>query len=164
MTTIVYRNRVMAGDGRESYIEEHESAMVARDDCVKVHRLPDGRLYGAARTSEEINILHEALIRSCKWWHFWTRWPEPKLEDINAMVVDTDGTIWSYEGARWEQVDGDYHAVGSGARFAFPALDANATAEEAVKIGIKRDPFSGGKITLLQLHPWPAPVRRRVVA
>jgi hypothetical protein len=151
MTTIAYRAGIIAGDGRESYIEDHESAMVARDDCVKVHRLPDGRLFGAARTSEEINILHEALIRSCKWWHFWTKWPEPKLDDINAMVVDKDGHIHSYEGGRWESVDAPYFAVGSGARFALPAMDAGATAEDAVRIGMRRDPFSGGRLTTLRL-------------
>jgi hypothetical protein len=113
MTTIAYRAGIIAGDGRESYIEDHESAMVARDDCVKVHRLPDGRLFGAARTSEEINDLHEAMIRSCKWWHFWTKWPEPKLEDINAMVSTrravftrtrgAAGRAWRSHTTRWDQ-------------------------------------------------------------
>jgi hypothetical protein len=152
MTTIAYRAGVIAGDGRETYIEEGESSMVARDDCVKVHRLPDGRLFGAAKTSEDINTLHRALIRSCRWWHFWNRWPEPRLDDINAMVIDTDGTIWSYEGSRWERIEEEYFAVGSGARAAFPALDAGASALKAVEIGVKRDPFSGGLISQLTLH------------
>ncbi len=151
MTTIAYRDGVLAGDGRETYIEDRESSMVARDDCVKIHRLPDGRLFGGSKTSEDINILHEKLIQSCAWWHFWNRWPTPKLDDINAMVIDTDGTIYSYEGARWEEVTEPYYAVGSGARFALPALDAGACALRAVEIGAKRDPFSGGRITSLTL-------------
>lgn len=151
MTTIAYRAGVIAGDGRESYIEEDESAMVARDNCIKVHRLPDGRLFGGAKTSEEINILHDALIKSCGWRRFWNRWPTPKLEDINAMVIDTDGAIYAYEGARWERIEEPYFAVGSGSRYAFPALDAGADALTAVQIGVKRDPFSGGLITSLGL-------------
>ncbi len=151
MTTIAYRDGVIAGDGRETFVGEG-SSMVARDDCVKIHRLPDGRLFGAARTSEEINILHDAMIRSCQWWHFWGRWPTPKLDDINAMCIDLDGSIHSYEGGRWELVEGDYYAVGSGSTFAFPAMDAGASAEEAVEIGIKRDPYSGGFLTVLFLQ------------
>jgi hypothetical protein len=155
MTTIAYRAGVLAGDGRETYIEEGESSMVARDDCVKIHRLPDGRLFGGSKTSEDINVLHDALVDGCK-QEPPKLWPTPKLDDINAMVIDTDGTIYSYEGVRWEKVEGDYFAVGSGARFAFPALDADATAERAVQIGVKRDPFSGGKISVLRLLPEPS--------
>lgn len=154
MTTIAYRNGVIAGDGRETFIEEHESPMINRDDSVKVHRLKDGRLFGAARGSEEIDRLYEALQKGEE------KWPCPKLEDINAMVIDTDGTIWVYEGAKWVKHDGDYYSVGSGARFAFPAMDAGADAETAVKIGIARDPYSGGKITVLRLASAALPSRR----
>lgn len=152
MTTIAYRTGVIAGDGRETYVEEGESSMVARDDCVKVHRLPDGRLFGGSKTSEDINVLHEALLAGIK-QEPPDKWPTPKLDDINAMVIDNDGAIYSYEGLRWEKVTEDYFAVGSGSRYAFPAMDAGATAQMAVEIGVKRDPYSGGKITVLQLHP-----------
>lgn len=150
MTTIAYRDGVMAGDGRETYVEEGESSMVARDDCVKIHRLPDGRLFGASKTSEEINVLHDALLNGLTQDPV-KLWPTPKLEDINAMVIDTDGTIYAYEGVRWERIEEKYFAVGSGSRFAFPALDAGATALRAVEIGVKRDPFSGGKVSTLTL-------------
>lgn len=147
MTTIAYRDGVMAGDGRETSIEEGESSFTLSDDCVKIHRLPDGRLFGGSRGSEEIDRLLAAL-RDGK-----EKWPTPKLEDINAMVVDLKGRIWLYEGNMWIRCKDKYYAVGSGARFAFPAMDAHATAVQAVRIGIKRDPFSGGTVTVLKLHP-----------
>ena len=152
MTTIAYRGGVMAGDGRETSCEKGESTFVIRDDCVKVFRLPDGRLFGGSRTSEDIARLHDALLESCKAGAN-DRWPSPKLEDINAICVDTDGAIRVYEGRRWELVELPYYAVGSGARAALPAMDAGADAVGAVLIGTKRDPFSGGKITELKLKP-----------
>lgn len=147
MTTIAYRAGVMAGDGRETAIEEGESTIIMRDDCVKIHRLPDGRLFGGSRGSEEIDRLLHALQEGKE------KWPTPKLEDINAMVIDLTGRIWCYEGGSWQRERAEYFAVGSGARFALPAMDAGATSLQAVKIGRKRDPFSGGKITVLRLRP-----------
>lgn len=152
MTTIVYRDGVLAGDGRETAWEKGESTYIIRDDCVKVVRLPDGRLFGASRTSEDIAVLLDALTASCD-AECHNKWPTPKLEDINALVIDLDGTIHYYEGHRWDKVDMPYYAVGSGSRFAMPALFVGADAVKAVEAGMRFDPFSGGKVTSLQLKP-----------
>ena len=145
MTTIVYRDGCLAGDGRETIIEEHESSMVDNDVCVKVFRLEDGRLFGASKTSENCYRLHESLVKG----H-----PTPKLldDDINGLLIDLKGRIWFYEGYMWRQIKQPYYAIGSGARFAIPALDAGASAILACKIGMKRDPFSGGKLTSVKLR------------
>lgn len=146
MTTIAYRAGVLAGDGRETFIEDGESPMINRDDCVKVFRLPDGRLFGASRTSEDIERMYRKLIKG-------DEWPKIKEGDINAMIIDTNGKIWSCEGRLWIPVEAEYYAVGSGSRVALPAMDAGADAKKAVEIACKRDPFSGGKITILKLKP-----------
>lgn len=152
MTTIVFRDGVMAGDGRETSCEKGESTFIIRDDCVKVHRLPDGRLFGASRTSEDIARLHDAMIEASQ-PGAQDRWPNPKLDDINALCIDNDATIHVYEGRRWETVEMPYYSVGSGSRFAFPALDAGADAVKAVEIAKKRDPYSGGDTIFLRLKP-----------
>lgn len=143
MTTIVYRDGVMAGDGRETIIEDHESPIINNDDSVKVFRLKDGRLFGASKTSESCYRLHESLVKG---------FAPPKLEDINGLLVDRKGKLWFFEGYIWYPLKEKCYAIGSGARFALPALDAGATAVEACKIGIKRDPYSGGKITVVRLR------------
>lgn len=144
MTTIVYRDGVMAGDGRETIQnDEHSSYYILRDNCIKVWRLPDGRLFGAAHGSECIERLRDALMKGL---------PPPKLEDIAGMVVDRRHRIWLYEGNIWQPVPKmKYYAVGSGSILAFSALDAGASAIEATKIAAKRDPFSGGKIHWVKL-------------
>ncbi len=143
MTTIAYRDGIMAGDGRETMCKTDESHMVMTDDCVKVFRLKDGRLFGGSQGSEDIYRLHAALQAGT---------PPPKLDCINALLVDTKRKMWMYEGHMWQPVPGRYYAVGSGAVFAMAAMDAGATAVEAVRIGIKRDPFSGGRITKVRLR------------
>lgn len=143
MTTIAYRNGILAGDGRETNISDDESAVVLTDKCTKVFRLDDGRLYGGSRGSEDITRLHQALMKKA---------PLPKLDDINALLIDTHGRIWLYEGSIWQPIKARYYAVGSGSVFAIGAMDAGASAIEAVRIGIKRDPYSGGKVSHVRLR------------
>lgn len=133
----------MAADSRETAITDDESAMVLNDTCVKIYRLPDGSLFGASRGSESIVRLHKSLVDNL---------PPPKLDDINALMVKPDGTMWLYEGNIWQPIIAPYYAVGSGATFAFPAMDAGASAIEAAEIGAKRDPYSGGKVIHLRLR------------
>ncbi len=132
----------MAGDGRETACADGESTVVLRDNDVKVWRLPDGRLFGAACSSEDIERLRLALVN---------KQPPPKLEEINGLLVDLKGHMWLYEGNIWQRIWGKYFAIGSGSVFALGAMDAGASAVEAVRIGKKRDPYSGGKITSLKL-------------
>lgn len=142
MTTIAYRDGVMAGDGRETAIGEDESSVILGDDCVKVFKLRNGNLFGGSRGSEDIFRLQQALEKGYK---------PPKLEDINALLVDRKGRLWLYEGRVWQPITQSYYAVGSGSVFALGAMDAGATALEAVAIGVKRDPYSGGLISNVKL-------------
>ena len=143
MTTITFRDDIMASDSRETTACDGESAMVITDDCTKIHRLPDGSLFGASCGSEDIERLYKSLVDNL---------PPPKLEDINALMVKPDGSIWLYEGNIWQLIRQKYYSVGSGSLFAFAAMDAGASAIEAAEIGAKRDPFSGGKVINLRLR------------
>lgn len=146
MTTIAYRNGILASDGRETMIETGESSYIVRDNCRKIWRLPDGRLFAAAKGSEDGLRLH-AIMKKAK-----GGWPTVKCEDINAIVIDLAGGIWFYEGNIWQSVKAPWIAIGSGSRVgAIPALMQGATAIEAVRIGIKCDPFSGGRVHSIAL-------------
>lgn len=143
MTTIVYRDGVMAGDGRETMQNDEDSSWFKlRDDCVKVFKLKSGHLFGAAHGSEDIDRLHAALVKNL---------PPPKLEDVAGLMVDKQRKILLYEGNIWQHIKMPYYAVGSGSIIAFAAMDMGATAIEAVKVAIKRDIWSGGKITSVRM-------------
>lgn len=143
MTTIVYRDGIMAADGRETIQnDEYASFYILRDDCVKVWKLKNGSLFGAAHGSEDIERLYRALKKGKK---------PPKLECIAGLMVDKKGRITLYEGRIWQSVTAPYYSVGSGSILAFSALDAGASAEDACRIAAKRDPFSGGEIHTVSL-------------
>ena len=144
MTVIAYRSGWLVGDGRETQQNDESSSWYKlRDNCVKVHRLPDGFLFGGAHGSEDIERLTRALISGHA---------PPKLEDIAALRVDRRRRLWLYEGNIWQALDGfKFYAVGSGAEFAVAAMKAGAGARQAVKIACGMDLWSGGKITALRL-------------
>jgi hypothetical protein len=148
MTTIVYRDGVLAGDGTETSIGEDESPMILTRNCVKVWKLPNGELFGASRGSEDCERLRHALIKGL---------PAPKLEDINGLRIDLLGRIWLYEGNIWQRVGQreGYYAVGCGSLFAFPLLRAGLGAIAACRIAKECDPFSGGKLTSVRLSKPP---------
>lgn len=147
MTTIAYRRGVLASDSRVTMVEQGESPYITSDKEKKIWRLPDGRLFAAAKGCEDGIRLYDLMRKSQK------KWPSLKLEDINAICIDTDGSIHFYEGTIWQRVKEPWIAIGSGSRVgAIPALMAGASAIDAVKIGIRCDPYSGGRVQVLRLR------------
>jgi hypothetical protein len=109
----------------------------------KVFRLRDGRLFGAAGLSEEGMLLLDTLKQGQ---------PTPKLDGVSALLVHPNGKLEYYEGLRWGRVTGaDYAAIGNGASYALGALAHGATAIEAVRIGIRLDTHSGGRVQSVSL-------------
>jgi hypothetical protein len=149
MTTIAYRRGILASDSRVTMVEQGESPHIVSDKEKKIWRLPDGRLFAASRGCEDGVRLYN-LMRAAK---PGTK-PSLKLDDINAILIDLNGTIWFYEGNIWQKVKEPWIAIGSGSRVgAIPAMMAGASAKDAVRIGIKCDPYSGGRIQVLKLRP-----------
>ncbi len=139
MTTIAYFAGVLAGD---TLLTSGSTKLpeVAR----KVFRLRDGRLFGSSGNSEDGLVVLDAL-REDK--------PTPKTKGTMALLVYPDGRLEFYEGKRWSRVCGaDYIALGQGAAYALGAMAHGATAEEAVRIGMKFDTHSGGKVQSVSLH------------
>lgn len=146
MTCIAYRDGIMAGDGRETNQNtEDESWFKVRDNCIKVFKLDDGSLFGAAHSSEDIEI----LTRWLKQDPLCSTLP-PDLEDVTALLVKPTGEFYMTEGKIWVPAGLDYYAIGSGGLVANAAMDAGATAKKAVEIACNRDLWCGGLITTVQ--------------
>lgn len=76
---------------------------------------------------------------------------KPKIKDTAALRLMPDGKLF-YVNESLEPVEvGAPCAVGSGMDFAIGAMEHGATPEEAVGIASKRDPGTGGTITVLSL-------------
>lgn len=138
MTTIATDGKSMASDG------------MCKDQCdtivmmtrEKVRRLSDGRIVGASGNSFDIES--------------WIQWLEAgksglcpiEGDQFGGLILMLDGTVrWvDYKGR--ETIVDLPAATGSGQDLAIGAMEAGATAAAAIEIACKRDPYSGGLITI----------------
>lgn len=138
MTTIAYKDGELAADSRIT-----AGDTIITDGRKKVHRLRDGSIVAWAGSLQDAM----RLLTSMRKGHV-----APKLDEIEALHVHTDGSVWEYEGHVWvKQQVNEHCAVGSGTPYALAAMDAGASAREAVKIAVKRDINSGGRVQSLSL-------------
>lgn len=140
MTTIVYdkRNKVIAADSRNT---DNGGARWLVD---KIETLPDG--------SFVLGAGHLYTIAACKHWAK-SGFAETKRPDFTFFLEDMEDRDFSVlhitkDGAVVTLIDGemqpqlvtnDYMAIGSGAAYAIGALEAGASAIEAVEIACKHD-------------------------
>jgi ATP-dependent protease HslVU (ClpYQ) peptidase subunit len=134
MTTLAYKQGVLAGDTLVTYgdakLPGHER---------KVHKLRNGCLFGAAGIAAQIDILKEAVQKG----QFDN---PPMLKEVDALLVHPSGQCETYERGRWCQTNAPYAALGSGHDFAMAVMAFGGSAKDAVRIAIKLDKGSGGKV------------------
>jgi ATP-dependent protease HslVU (ClpYQ) peptidase subunit len=140
MTTIAYKDGVMAADSRCTVGSEGGGDRVFR--CEKLfHR--HGALIGTAGESGSGLIFVD-------WYGSGDDAPSELIDggaEFDCIVVDVKGAIWLFD--RWckgERVLEPFWAVGSGAKAALGAMHAGASAKRAVEIACKIDPWSAPPI------------------
>lgn len=144
MTVVVYRDRVLAADSRESADRDR----IDSDKKKKIWRLPDGSLFGAAGSSVAISHLLDQIKKASKQKN---KTLPTGLKGCTALLIDPKD-IWYFEKGYWMEItEEDYLAIGSGATVAYGALEAGASAVEAVKAAIKRNVYCGGRVQKLEL-------------
>lgn len=142
MTTVVWRDRVLAAD---SMISSHQAI---REPCsfVKIQRLKEKKgLLGNVGIVSHFNAVKAALEgrRSLPSWG---------NGDAAAILIKPDATVWQYDGeGDWYELEGAYFAWGSGAAVAYGALAMGASAAEAVEIASEFDLYTGGRIVEIEL-------------
>ncbi len=128
MTTIVYRDGVMAGDtaatDRGCYCGE----------VAKVFRNDRGTLFGFAGCLAD-------LARALPWFNEGADGDPPSFrEDSEGLLVFADGRAeWLGCNGKRVFVTGRFFALGSGFKVAMGALAAGASAERAVEIACDMD-------------------------
>lgn len=149
MTTIVFANNELSGDGRATLGDT-----ILSDETVKVYNI-NNRLVGfAGRYASGLKFL--------EWFEEFDNANEvqqqvpfvsiniPELmedEDFTGIVAYPEGYVMLFEGGKaFYEVQAPY-VIGSGSDYALGALDQGATAEEAVRVACKRNVLSGGLVT-----------------
>lgn len=145
MTTIAYRNGIMAADdmmtrGNEPVYGAHKifrtnhflvgmsgsfSNMEPFKNLLKIHESPD---------FNPVDL--------------WVGWEDlPSFGDgFCAIIVNRRGTIWSSIDAPPVLVPTDFDAIGSGACYAMGAMGAGYSAMEAVDVAMRFDTNTGGVV------------------
>jgi ATP-dependent HslUV protease subunit HslV len=138
MTTIACDGKSMAGDGRS----RDAGGLICSESIAKVRRLKDGRIFGLAGNPYDLNAIEA-------WLNDGGEFPQIDKDNFDLLVLEADGRAYSYSprGGRSEQLLPA--GAGSGIDLAIGAMEAGASAEEAVRIACKRHAGSGGKITVL---------------
>lgn len=154
MTTIVFANNELSGDGRCTIGDT-----ILSDEIVKVYNI-NNRLIGfAGRYASGLKFL--------EWFEEFDNANEvqqqvpfvsvniPELmedEDFTGIVAYPEGYVMLFEGGKaFYEVKAPY-AIGSGSDIALGALDQGATAEEAVRVACKRNVLSGGLVTTVTFN------------
>ena len=166
MTTIAVKGGVMVGDGRCSL-----GSTVIKDDMVKVFWI-NNHLMGGAGRARSISTFAQWLQKHTDYTIVNQEVGDlvdlipPVLQDdeeFTALVLTPDRQVLMYDGNVALNLGHDVPAsIGSGSVFAIAAMDAGSSAEDAVKIAMKRDVYSGGEITAVQLEEEPQELTREV--
>lgn len=135
MTTIAYKDGVIAYDGRQT-----RNDRIVSDSAAKC-KVVDGVSFFLTGTVCDENALISA--------YFGTASPSPvecsgyAVDAGKLMMIGHDDTtgIWKQD---LDPANPD--AMGSGAQYALAAMDMGASAEDAVRAAMKRDIYTGGAV------------------
>ncbi len=141
MTTIATDGTCMASDSRACRCD-----IVVSDQVKKIVRLKDGSLLGLAGRSS-------TMPKLAAWLDGGGAYPEDE-GDWSALVLRDDGCRYYSNDQKQAYHTPDIPAaIGTGHELATGAMLAGADPATAVGIAAKRDPFTGGTITTLELKP-----------
>lgn len=144
MTTIVWRDGLVAADSRII----RGGDRISPETVMKVWRLEHGGLGAAAGAVWIVSEFRDWLNRGQK------AWERPKVpDDTVVMEFKTDGHIVEYatDGVTETNPARGYFAWGSGADYAYGAMEMGASARRAVEIAMLFDYGTGGDITVLEV-------------
>ena len=158
-TIIVTEDNIMCSDTQLSI-----DNFIPNTSTVKIENI-DGYLVGAAgvwphclefREWIRSEIERESVRHSYPMHVNPAVTPVPEVNPLESvftgLVLSPEGELTVYENYyNVFPVDKPY-AIGTGAEYALCALDAGASAEEALKIAMKRDVYTGGEVYSLHLE------------
>ena len=144
MTVIAYKDGLMAADTQSWHIG------IRHAEAVKIVRLPDGSLFGAAGWQPEIERAQNWLANGA----------DPTIRPAKAEEADLEGILLKPDGSVWTvahtfdvyRTNATTDAVGSQKEFLYGAMAAGASAEEAVRLAIKCCGNAGGDVQVMRLN------------
>ena len=134
MTTIATDGKTIAAESRSI------GSFIVQGDVKKLYRLKDGRVAGTCGASWATEVFIQWMNGEGE---------KPVIEDgFGALVLGEEVTFYCSKLS--PLIVKPPYAIGSGCEFAMGAMLAGKSPKEAVKIAIKLDEGSGGKITVMR--------------
>lgn len=151
MTTIVYRNGVVAADTR-AY--SGSSTPIGEKIKIEVITYSDG-----SKSVVGVSTPAPGFSEEIRRWFANDKHPdfEPQglgdRRSFEAIEVTKDGEVFFYNDSFVPSgpLITDWIAIGSGKDYAVGALSMGASAEEAVQVAITNDAWTGGRVTAIDL-------------
>lgn len=160
MTTIAYRDGVLAADSRLT-VDHGSGARV--HFCRKLFR----KKITEGKKTFDVIIATAGEASSGMVFHDWygSGKPIPELflhlgGDFTCLVLRPDGLFEFDVYCRPEKIEEDIYAIGSGAMAALAAMHCGKSALEAVRIAARIDLYTGGRIVSESLAPSESGSRR----
>jgi ATP-dependent protease HslVU (ClpYQ) peptidase subunit len=138
MTTVAYRDGILVADSQLTI-----GSMRVPGTVSKIGKTKAGILYGGAGSLADLGNFFD-----------WVQDPDDEAPDgeYHGLIILPTGKVIEVEGgAILPTIQQPFRAIGSGAPYAIAAMLAGATAQEAVRIGIKLDIHSSGPIRTMKL-------------
>jgi hypothetical protein len=133
MTTIAWDGTTLAADKQSSW----GGTPVPTTKVFKL-QAPDGSyiLYGGAGHSMQLGAFHR--------WLRGETTDKPTLLDVAFLMIDSQRRVWMTDQTlNWATLNKARWALGSGADYALGAMEAGATASEAIEIASRLDASTG---------------------
>ena len=153
MTTIAYKDGVIAADSRETH--ETEAGGSTKHVCAKLFR----KTVGEGRKAYEV-ILATAGESSpgmifVDWYGTGKEVPRMLLDrdpDFTCLILTPQGLFEADEYCRPVERSETAYAIGSGRKEALAAMSCGKSAVEAVRIAAIHDPYTGGRVHSMRLN------------
>jgi ATP-dependent protease HslVU (ClpYQ) peptidase subunit len=146
MTTIAYRDGVLAADSRVtvdygSGARKHTCKKLFRKRVTEGKKSFDVIIATAGESSPGMVFVD--------WYGSGTSVPDIFLHidaDFTCLVLTPDGLFEYDTFCRGEKIEEDFYAIGSGAMAALAAMHCGKSALDAVRIAARVDTYTGGRI------------------
>jgi len=146
MTTIAYRDGIIAADSRVTYGEDQQARI---HTCKKLFR----KRVTQGKKSFDVIIATAGEsspgLVFVDWYGSGKPVPDIFLHlggDFLCLVLTPSGLFEYDVYCRGDEVSDDFYAIGSGAGVALGAMHCGKSAVEAVRIAARVDPYTGGRI------------------
>lgn len=160
MTTIAYRDGIIAADSRLTYDTEHGGSR--KHICTKLYRkqITEGKrtfdvIIGTAGQSSPALLFVD--------WYGTGKEVPLQLQnlesDFTCLILHPDGLFEADQFCRPDKILEEFYAVGSGSKEAMTAMRCGKSAVEAVRLAAQSDPYTGGRIVSMKLELPPSRVR-----